>query len=95
MGPFICDFVSRAAKLVIEIDGDTHAHQAVYDAKRTEFLEREGYRVLRFSNNEVMQNLEGVVSRIATELADRPSPDPSRTREGRMWGSTVRWTREP
>jgi very-short-patch-repair endonuclease len=95
IGPFICDFVSRSAKLVIEVDGDTHAHSAEYDRTRTSFLEDEGYRVLRFWNNDVMENLEGVVKRIEQELGNRPSPNPSRTREGGIWGPTLRWPRKP
>jgi hypothetical protein len=50
---------------------------------------------MRFWNNEVMENLDGVVKRIELELANRPSPDPSRRREGGLWGQTVRWSREP
>jgi very-short-patch-repair endonuclease len=94
IGSFICDFVSRSAKLVIEVDGDTHAHATGYDMARTRFLEQEGYRVLRFWNSEVMENLEGVVTRIRQELVDRPSPSPSRKREGSMWGETVRWPKK-
>jgi very-short-patch-repair endonuclease len=95
IGRYICDFVSRGAKLVIELDGDSHAHSVSYDAARTRFLEQEGYRVLRFWNNDVMENLEGVVNRIARELADSPSPNPSRTREGGLWGPTLRWPGKP
>ena len=94
IGRFICDFVSRGAKLVIEVDGDTHAHSAEYDMIRTRFLEQEGYRVLRFWNNDVMENLDGVVKRIEQELAHRPSPSPSRAREGSLWGETVRWPKK-
>jgi very-short-patch-repair endonuclease len=79
---------------VIELDGDSHAYSIGYDEARTRFLERESYRVIRFWNNEVMENLEGVVKRIELELANRPSPNPSRTREGSMWGPTVRWPRK-
>jgi very-short-patch-repair endonuclease len=84
IGRYICDFVSRGAK-----------HSVSYDAARTRFLEQEGYRVLRFWNNDVMENLEGVVNRIARELADSPSPNPSRTREGGLWGPTLRWPGKP
>jgi very-short-patch-repair endonuclease len=94
IGPYICDFVSRGAGLVIEVDGDTHAHSVGYDESRTRFLESQGYRVIRFWNNEVMENLDGVVKWIEMELANRPSPNPSRKREGSIWGETVRWTRK-
>ena len=82
IGPFICDFVSRGAKLIIEVDGGQHDANAVADDTRTQLLERHGYRVLRFWNNEVMQNIEGVVNTIERTLADMPSPNPSREREG-------------
>ena len=82
IGPFICDFVSRSVKLVIEVDGGQHDWQAEDDARRTRFLEAQGYRVLRFWNNDVLQNPEGVVLAIERALADRPSPGPSRKREG-------------
>jgi very-short-patch-repair endonuclease len=82
IGPFICDFVSRSMQLVIEVDGGQHDWQAGEDATRTRFLEAQGYRVLRFWNNDVLQNPEGVVLAIERALADRPSPSPSREREG-------------
>jgi len=82
IGPFICDFVSRAMKLVIEVDGGQHDADRDADAQRTRYLEAQGYRVLRFWNNEVMENLEGVAYTIQRALADMPSPNPSREREG-------------
>jgi very-short-patch-repair endonuclease len=73
IGPFIADFVARSQKLVIELDGDTHAdHQR--DASRTSILERQGYRVIRFNNADVMRNLEGVMSAIDAALATAPLP---------------------
>jgi very-short-patch-repair endonuclease len=82
IGPFICDFVSRSAKLVIEVDGGQHALNAEADLDRTHYLERQGYRVLRFWNNDVMERIEGVVMMIERALVDSPSPNPSRKREG-------------
>ncbi len=73
IGQFIADFVARSRKLVIELDGDTHTdHQR--DASRTSLLERQGYRVLRFGNPDVMQNLEGVLIAIDAALATAPLP---------------------
>ena len=72
LGPFFGDLVCQAARLVVEIDGDTHSGNEVYDARRTAFLEREGYRVIRFSNADVMTNVEGVAEAIRNAL--RPSP---------------------
>jgi very-short-patch-repair endonuclease len=94
IGPYICDFVSRGERVVIEVDGDTHAHSVESDRIRTRFLESQGYRVIRVWNNDIMENLEGVIERIVQTLANRPSPDPSRKREGGSWGETVRWSRD-
>ena len=82
IGPFICDFVSRATKLVIEVDGGQHDGRAADDAQRTQFIEQQGYRVIRFWNNDVLERMEGVVAEIARVLAERPSPNPSRKRKG-------------
>ncbi|HEX8366233.1 MAG TPA: endonuclease domain-containing protein [Allosphingosinicella sp.] len=69
LGPYYPDFASHRARLVIEVDGGQHSQAR--DAERTRFLEGEGYRVLRFWNNEVMENLDGVLQVIAAAL---PSP---------------------
>ncbi|PKQ01223.1 MAG: hypothetical protein CVT74_00380 [Alphaproteobacteria bacterium HGW-Alphaproteobacteria-13] len=82
IGPFICDFVSRSAKLVIEVDGGQHAVDVAKDEARTAYLKTRGYRVIRFWNNDILERIEGVVSEIERVLADMPSPDPSRKREG-------------
>jgi len=76
IAPYIVDFASKARRLVIEVDGDTHPQEDRYDAKRTDFLATQGYRVVRFSNVDVMGNLEGVLSAIADALR-APSPRPS------------------
>jgi very-short-patch-repair endonuclease len=77
IAPYIVDFASKAARLIIEIDGDTHSAQHRYDARRTEFLESLGYHVIRFANPDVMGNIEGVLSMIAQALRETPSPQPS------------------
>jgi very-short-patch-repair endonuclease len=61
IGPFITDFCCIKAKLVIELDGGQHLEQEEYDQQRTAFLESQGYRVLRFWNNDVMNNIEAVI----------------------------------
>ena len=68
---FIADFYCAEAKLVIEIDGDTHAEpaQAEYDAARTAWLEAHGHHVIRFSNREVYENLDGVLEAIREACA--------------------------
>ncbi len=68
MGPYILDFVCMESKLVIELDGGQHAEQADYDAARTDFLKSQGYRVLRFWNNELLANEQGVLTTIVNEL---------------------------
>jgi adenine-specific DNA-methyltransferase len=75
IGPFIVDFYCAEARLVVEIDGDVHleASRADRDQARTEWLEELGYRVLRFGNDEVMQNLEAVLEKIAGGLLPAPS----------------------
>ncbi len=66
---YVVDFVCFEARLIIEVDGGQHGPEV--DAPRTANLERRGYRVLRFWNNEVMENLEGVLQTIG---AAAPSP---------------------
>jgi very-short-patch-repair endonuclease len=82
VGPFICDFVSRNAKLIIEVDGGQHAQQVEADRLRTAYLRSEGYHVVRFWNNDVLDNTDAVVEAIERILRDSPSPDPFRQREG-------------
>ncbi|MFI5395862.1 MAG: endonuclease domain-containing protein [Candidatus Binatia bacterium] len=74
VGRFIVDFFCPAAKLVIEVDGDTHAEQTDYDAERTRWLnEQKGHTVLRFTNDDVHRNLAAVLDAIAAALK-RPPP---------------------
>ncbi len=69
LGNYIVDFISHSHRLVIELDGGHHALQRKKDALREQFIEQEGYRVLRFWNNEVLQNLEGVLEVIRIGIA--------------------------
>ncbi len=82
VGPYICDFLCRRALLVVELDGESHTATVDYDTRRDAFLRSRGLRVLRFANAEVMGNLESVVVAIQGALADTPTPNPSRKREG-------------
>ena len=81
IGRFIADFVCHAARLIIEIDGGQHELSSEEEASRTRFLESEGYRVLRFWNNEVLGNPEGVRSVIAENL-HRGHPHPTLPHQG-------------
>ena len=69
VGPYICDFLCRERKLVIEVDGGQHAGSD-RDVIRTAYLEAEGFRVIRFWNDDVLGNLEGVLQMIAANLKD-------------------------
>lgn len=77
IAPYIADFVARSRRLIIEIDGDTHALCKPKDARRTAWLENQGYRVIRFTNFEVGSNLDGVAHAIAAALAALPLSQPS------------------
>jgi len=68
LGPYHADFCSHAAKLIVEVDDATHAERRDRDEARTRFLTAEGYRVIRFWNNDVMQNIDGVLADIARNL---------------------------
>jgi very-short-patch-repair endonuclease len=67
---FVADFVCPSAKLIVEVDGSQHADQAEYDAMRTRLFERQGYRVIRFWNNQVFGEIDAVLAAIlaATSL---------------------------
>lgn len=71
VGPYIVDFFCAKAKLVVELDGDVHANAAQQrsDAKRTEWLnEQKNYRILRFWNGHVLQNIDSVLAKIIEAL---------------------------
>ena len=74
LGKFVVDFVAPSAKLIIEIDGGQHAEQAQDDAMRTAFLEQNGYRVLRFWNDDVLLRSEAVFDSIYNVLMATNSP---------------------
>ncbi|HSG34298.1 MAG TPA: DUF559 domain-containing protein [Sphingomonadaceae bacterium] len=73
VGPYFADFLSFGHKLIVEIDGGQHAELAVADERRTRYLEGQGYRVLRFWNNEVLSNCEGVLQTIASQIGPERS----------------------
>jgi len=72
VGRFILDFYCPSAKLVIEVDGGIHDQQQVYDQARTEKLEAFGYRVLRFTNDQVMKDLSAVLEQISQAARSAP-----------------------
>jgi very-short-patch-repair endonuclease len=74
VGRFVLDFYCPIHKLVVEVDGDVHDTQQERDAERTAVIEAHGYRVIRFRNEEVMQNLPRVLARIRTETSSASPP---------------------
>ena len=70
VGPFIADFVCRDCKLIVEVDGATHSedHEIAHDARRTAYLQQQGYRVLRLQNAEVFSAMDDVLETIVKAL---------------------------
>jgi very-short-patch-repair endonuclease len=89
IGNYVADFACLNPQLIVEIDGSQHAEQADYDARRSEFLRKQGFLILRFGSNEPFLNLDGVLTVIADELAARrvppsqPSPEGGRSEQPR------------
>jgi len=84
VGPYVADFLCEAAKLVVEVDGESHGGRVAADAARTAHLASRGLTVVRVSNDDVLANLDEVAAyllRVARELIDaregEPSPRPS------------------
>jgi len=75
VGNYIPDFCSPKAKLIIELDGSQHLEQEEYDTERTEYLESLGYRVIRFWNNDVMNNMDGLILAIIHAMEDEASKE--------------------
>ncbi len=88
VGPYIADFLCFELRLIVEVDGGQHADSA-RDVKRDAWLTQNDFRVVRFWNNDVLQNLEGVLTKLAAELEVNPSPvvelalDATLSRKGR------------
>lgn len=73
IGPFYADFLSHRLKLVVEVDGFHHAEeeQLAHDARRTDWLASQGYRVLRFWNHEIREELDSVLDTIYAVVEER------------------------
>lgn len=78
IGPYVADFACMASRLVIEIDGSHHGEEPIKsrDEQRTRWLESEGYRVVRFWNNDITQNAAGVLEVIYAELYGSRDAEP-------------------
>ena len=74
IGSYVVDFVCMKSRLAIELDGGQHAESVALDAQRTRHLEAEGFRVLRFWNNEVLGNIDDVMIEIWRALNTPPPP---------------------
>jgi very-short-patch-repair endonuclease len=75
---YIADFVHPKTKLIIELDGSQHSDKLAYDSKRTKFFEGQGYRVIRFWNNDVFSGMDGVLEAILAAINSSPLPSASR-----------------
>ena len=73
VGPYFVDFACFSERLVIELDGGQHAEAVDYDAARSRYLEAQGYKVVRFWNNDVLGNIDGVIEEVAARLSSSPS----------------------
>ncbi len=86
IGSHIADFAANDPKVIIEVDGDTHAEREACDVARTKSLEDHGYSVIRFSNFDVMGNMDGVLLQLSEFVAglraSAPPPTPSPYGEG-------------
>ena len=69
IGPYIADFACLERRLVVEADGGQHDEDA--DAARTRYLKAQGFRIIRFWNNDILQNLDGVLEVLLTALEEQ------------------------
>jgi very-short-patch-repair endonuclease len=75
-GDFIVDFVCLERRVIVELDGSQHASNTPYDRSRTSFLNKSGFIVLRFWNNQVLEDIDGVLGMIWQTLIARETPSP-------------------
>jgi very-short-patch-repair endonuclease len=85
VSPYIADFYCPKCKLVVELDGGQHysSEGLEYDKVRSEFMQNVGIKTLRFTNSEVIEDLEKILNVIAQELEKNSPPSPSLTKRGR------------
>lgn len=76
IGPYFADFACLEAKLIVELDGGQHVEAVEYDEDRTRFVQAQGYRVLRFWNNDVLMQTGTVLEQILIALQQHPHPNP-------------------
>ncbi len=76
VGPYIVDLVCVESGLIVELDGGQHVEQARYDSRRSAYLEEQGFRVLRFWNDDVLKQTGDVLASILDALSPSPQPSP-------------------
>ncbi len=74
VGKFIADFAANDPKLIIEVDGDTHDVDDLRDQERTRLLREQGYTVIRFTNQDIMRNMDGILMQLVEAIAVLRSP---------------------
>jgi very-short-patch-repair endonuclease len=92
IGPYFVDYVCVEKRLIVELDGVLHADRADYDNRRDAFLREQGYRVIRFKNDDLLDDMSGTLAFLLRELGDTPSPRPSpplREGEGEVRKNTL------
>jgi very-short-patch-repair endonuclease len=82
VGSYFADFLCREAKLVIELDGYSHDMRQEYDGRRDAFMAGQGLTVLRFANDDVLNNLDGVLTLISETVRKAATPHPNPSPEG-------------
>ena len=76
IGHYVVDFVCFEKQVMVEVDGSQHMAEAARDKERERWLEEQGFRILRFWNNEVLRNLQGVLEIIRLNCLNHPPSDP-------------------
>jgi very-short-patch-repair endonuclease len=89
VGPYVADFACFAERLIVELDGGQHAEAAAYDEARTRFIKAQGYCVLRFWNNDVLSNTNGVLECITQSLSRGRGKEQRELREGEVESSLL------
>jgi very-short-patch-repair endonuclease len=74
---YLADFACHAHRIVVEVDGGQHGARSAADEERNRAIEANGYRVLRFWNNDVLKNIDGVLEVIQSAISTTPTPSPS------------------
>jgi very-short-patch-repair endonuclease len=90
IGRYVADFLCVDARVIVEVDGGHHTGtRSDHDRKRTLWLESQGYRVIRFSNNGVLEHLDDVLETILARIDEAPPPRPSPSEEGEGAGPSA------